>query len=388
LSEVPVLGRNAPYIVSFALFIIISIPTALVNNFAGLMVLRFLQGFFGSPCLANGGASMSDVFAELKVPYAMVVWMSAMYCGPALGPLLSGFSVVAESWRWSLWEILWMAAPIFLCCVLFLQETSESNILLRRVQRLRKLTGNDRLRSQSEIDHDKLHFKHIMMDALIKPVQITMDDPSVAFTNLYSSLMYGIFYSFFEVFPLVYPVEYNLNLGQTGLIFLCVLVGCLLGLVAYVTYIYLIYEPRPEMHTRERLEDRVIPSLFAVFGPPIGLFLFGWTAENAMAKNIPWIVPTIGVTIYAGTSFVIFQCIAFYVPGSYPAYAASLFAANDFSRSSVAAAAILFSRPMYVNLGIGKGVSVLGGLSIMGIIGMFVLYKFGKSLRSRSRFSG
>jgi len=44
LSEVPAIGRNPPYAVSGFFFIILCIPTALVDNFAGLMVLRFLLG--------------------------------------------------------------------------------------------------------------------------------------------------------------------------------------------------------------------------------------------------------------------------------------------------------------------------------------------------------
>lgn len=58
MLKVPAFGRNIPYITTFALFTILSLPTALVDNLGGLLVLRFLQGFFGSPCLANGGASM------------------------------------------------------------------------------------------------------------------------------------------------------------------------------------------------------------------------------------------------------------------------------------------------------------------------------------------
>ena len=53
---------------------------------------------------------------------------------------------------------------------------------------------------------------------------------------------------------------------------------------------------------------------------------------------------------------------------SYPQYAASLFAGNDLCRSAFAFAAILFARPMFLNLGIGKGVSLLGGLSVLGVV--------------------
>lgn len=81
LSEIPVIGRNPVYIITMFLFVIISIPTAFVGNFAGLMVLRFLQGFFGSPCLASGGASIGDMYSLMNLPFAMMAWVSAAYCG-------------------------------------------------------------------------------------------------------------------------------------------------------------------------------------------------------------------------------------------------------------------------------------------------------------------
>lgn len=98
-------------------------------------------------------------------------------------------------------------------------------------------------------------------------------------------------------------------------------------------------------------------------------------------------MPTIGITIYGSSAFIVLQCVFVYVPMSYPAYAASLFAANDFFRSAMACGSILYARPMFLNLGIGKGVSLLGGLSTLGVIGIFVLYLYGAKLRARSRFA-
>ncbi len=96
MSEVPVLGRNIPYVFSFAMFVILGVPTALANSYASLLVLRFLTGFMGSPCLATGGATMGDLYGLLKLPYAMTAWVAAAFCAPALGPLLSGFAVVVK----------------------------------------------------------------------------------------------------------------------------------------------------------------------------------------------------------------------------------------------------------------------------------------------------
>jgi DHA1 family multidrug resistance protein-like MFS transporter len=93
LSELPALGRNPLYVGTMFMFVIVSIPAAVPDNFAGLMVLRFLQGFFGSPCLASGGASIGDMYGLMTLPYALMAWVASASCGPALGPLLSGFSV-------------------------------------------------------------------------------------------------------------------------------------------------------------------------------------------------------------------------------------------------------------------------------------------------------
>lgn len=78
---------------------------------------------------------------------------------------------------------------------LLLPETSSANILLRRARRLRKLTGNKRFMSQSEIDQHNLRYRDIFWDALIKPLEITLKDPAVLFVQVYTAIIYGIYYS-------------------------------------------------------------------------------------------------------------------------------------------------------------------------------------------------
>jgi len=57
MTEIPAIGRTPPYIITLAIFTILQVPTALVDNFAGFAILRFLAGFVGSPPLATGGES-------------------------------------------------------------------------------------------------------------------------------------------------------------------------------------------------------------------------------------------------------------------------------------------------------------------------------------------
>lgn len=81
---------------------------------------------------------------------------------------------------------------------MFLPETSGPNLLLRRAERLRKASGNMNLKSQSEIDQKNMNPREIAFEALYRPMQLMLLDPSIAFTAIYTAIVYGIFYSFFE----------------------------------------------------------------------------------------------------------------------------------------------------------------------------------------------
>lgn len=87
LSEIPVIGRNPPYVITYAIFVILCVPTSLVNSFGGLLVLRLSLGFFGSPCLATGGASYGDFYGGKEMPIAIALWGG----GATLAPVSSSF---------------------------------------------------------------------------------------------------------------------------------------------------------------------------------------------------------------------------------------------------------------------------------------------------------
>lgn len=101
---------------------------------------------------------------------------------------MTGFAIQAKGWRWGLWEIVWLTGPILVAFLFLYPETSADNVLRRRAQRLRKLTGRANIKSKSEIDQAKLKASEIFWDAIIKPIEIMVKDPAVAFTNIYVSI--------------------------------------------------------------------------------------------------------------------------------------------------------------------------------------------------------
>lgn len=154
-------------------------------------------------------------------------------------------------------------------------------------------------------------------------------------------------------------------------------------MIIYCLYQWFYLEP--DLHKRgpRAQEHRLVPATIAVWALPISMFWFGWTAT----ASIHWSVSIIGIAVFGAGAFILFQCLFMYLPLTYPKYAASLFAANDAMRSALAAGSIIFAHPMYVNLGIGRGTSILAGLMVGGSLGVVVLYFIGAKLRARSKFA-
>ncbi|KAI0111736.1 MFS general substrate transporter [Daldinia grandis] len=386
LSEMPAVGRSGIFIVTFFIFVMLALGASLVNSLSGLFVLRFLLGFFGSPCLAAAGATLDDMFVAWKLPYVLTVWSSSATLGPALGPIISGFAVTEKGWRWSGWELFWMAAPVWVLMFLTLPETNPDTILHRRVNRLRAHTGRSELISEEDLKRAHMSALQEVVYALIKPFQINALDPAILYTTCYATVLYTTYYSFFEAFPIVFSDMHGFNLGESGLPFLAFVPGLFIAVLGYIGWFRLKAESvmrREPPPLYGFPEARLLPGVATTFLAPIGLFIFAWTSR----PDIHWIVPIIGLTILFISIFIAFQCMSFYIARCYPKYSASLFAANTFARSSFAAGSILFSKPMYEKLGVGGGVSLLGGLSILCAIGMICLYLYGDRLRARSRFA-
>ncbi|KAM0263366.1 hypothetical protein ACHAQJ_001222 [Trichoderma viride] len=383
LSEISAVGRTPPYVVTFGIFVILCVPAALTKTFGGLCVTRFLMGFFGSPALTTAAATFQDMFPPLKMPCLLALWGGSATLGPAIGPVIAGFSVPVEGWRWAQWEMLWFSAPIFILLLCFFPETNPDNILMHRARRLRRISGRTDIKSESETKQSHLSAREVAYFALIKPWEINLLDPSVLFTTIYISLAYATFYSFFESFPLVYPVIYGFNEGETGLAFMSVIVGLAISIPGYCIYYYFWVEPRVLKHGWGEPEDRLKPAILGAYMIPIGVFIFAWTARS----NVHWMPSIVGVGINNAGQFFILQPVFMYLTMTYPQYAASLMAANDFARSALATGAILVSRPMFTHLGVPGGVSLLGGLNVVCIGGVYIMYYFGAKLRARSRFA-
>ncbi|GJN91084.1 hypothetical protein Rhopal_004100-T1 [Rhodotorula paludigena] len=384
LQETPHLGRNPVYWAALFLFTLLQLPILIPPNLTCLLIFRFITGFVGSPILATGGASMGDMYAPRHLPYAMGVWSVGAVCGPILGPVIAGFPAMLEGWRWPIYELVWMAGAGLAIFTFFLPETYGPTLLLRRAERLRKLTGNDLIKTRWELEHPNGESVFKMGATQIKLAFRLSIEPAVLYANFLIGLLYAVFYLWFEAFPIVFAEYHGFNLGVSTLPFLAFFVTGGLTLTGYILYHKWYLIPKYDRNDwNVPPEERLRLAVFVVPIIPISLFIFGWTGNS---PDTHWIGPTIGAALYFPGIYVAFQCVLMYLQISYPMVAASILAGNDLFRSCMAAGFPLFGAPFFHNLGVGPASSLLAGLNIVFYIPLIFLWKYGGRLRARSKY--
>ncbi|KAF5325000.1 hypothetical protein D9619_009780 [Psilocybe cf. subviscida] len=274
LSEIPSIGRRPIYIITLLIFVALQVPALYANNIHTLLAMRFFAGFFGSPALATGGATIQDMFNHMKLPYAIIPWSVTALCGPVLGPIIGGFAAQAKGWKWPIWELLWLCGFTIIVLVFWFPETNAETILLRRARRIRKRTGIQNIFSESEIRQAHMHTSEVVFESLWRPFQL-MTEPVIFYVDIYIAIGYATFYLWFEAFPLVYSDIYHFSLGESGLPFIALLLSAIIAGASYLTYNYYVIERDFKRTGTIIPESRLVVALIASPLGPISLFIFG-----------------------------------------------------------------------------------------------------------------
>ncbi|KAL4911428.1 hypothetical protein BDW74DRAFT_184775 [Aspergillus multicolor] len=348
LSELPAIGRSPTYVVSLLIFVFLNFAVIYTSNLAMFPAFRFLAGFFGSPALATGGASMGDICSPRIRDSMIAIWGAFVISAPVLGPLVGGFAVAAEGWTWTIWQLIWVSGVTIVLLFFLLSETYAPTILSHLAQRIRKITGDANCVAEAELEVRSISSKNILFEALIRPFQLSFLEPIILLLNLYIALIYGILYIRFEAFPIIFEEKHGFNPSQTGLTFLGKLIGTIA--LAISSYFYWKYTYQARMFDANgniTPEAQLPPACVGCICLPISLFWFGWTGNFT---SIHWLTPIITSGLLAIGGCLIFNNIFTYQAHAYPRYAAYVLAGNGFMRSSFGAGFPLLTTAMFHNL--------------------------------------
>jgi DHA1 family multidrug resistance protein-like MFS transporter len=81
---------------------------------------------------------------------------------------------------------------------------------------------------------------------------------------------------------------YGFNVGETAVVFTCIIVGCLIAMVIYFSYLHFYLIPDILTNGMRAQEHRLVPALFACVGPTVGLFVFGRWLLILSAYKMAW----------------------------------------------------------------------------------------------------
>lgn len=404
-----------------------------------MMAFRFLSGIGGSAPQAIGGGIISDCFRAGDRGTAVAIYSLMPFISPAIAPIMGGYLTQYSTWRWAFWGTSILDLMLQIACLFLLKETFAPAIMAKKVAALKQQTGNQRLHTQWQGPDDTT--KELIMKSLIRPFIMLTTQPALQAMTLYRAYQYGLMYLVFATFPMVFEQSYNQDPGRASLNYLSLGVGFVTGLqfskslqdkiynwcrvrqidpsasiVAKDTWSPLrnlrhrsatdanaplsaagtesgipreptVGRSNTESFSRdptEGLPEYRLPLLvpFSLF-IPIGLFMYGWAAQD----RVHWIVPNIGCVIFAMGLIVCFNCAQAYVVDTYTTYSASATGAAAFVRTMAGFSFPLFAPNMYNALGVGWGNSVLGFIALtFGLVAPILLWRWGGWLRSKSTY--
>lgn len=380
MSEIPFFrGRNLTYFGCQLVFACLQIPTALSNHIAPYAVLRFLAGIFASPPLATAGATLGDIWEMPVRVVALIIWAYGAIAGPFLGPLIGAALTQGHGFRYIFWFLLAVSGGLLVIMLLFLPETSEQELLIRKARKLRKSSGSDKFIAPGEIIMHTQTTRDILKDMFYKPIKLTIMEPVMLLMDLHIGLVYSVMYLFLEALPIVYLGMYGFNLVQMGLAFLSFLIGAAIASVLYLLYVF---SRVKEMDHPERVFGR--SSIFGAVLLPIALLVWGWLER----KDIFWAIGMIGNLIFSIAAFFMFQSYFAFLATMFPPSAVgSAFASNNIVRSLMGGAFPLFGTVFFNNTAterypVGWGCSILALAAIIMIPLPIYLYVRGEALKN------
>jgi len=184
-------------------------------------------------------------------------------------------------WRWIFYVLSIGASLVTVGTFIFLKETNPVVILERKAKKLRKETGNQSLRSALE---SPITGRQLLFLSLKRPFKLLFVSPIVLSLSVLMGINYAYLYLCFTTFPIVFQEVYNFSEGISGLAYLGLGIGSMVGLAIIGKYSDPIVVRMTAKYGVRKPEYRLPLMIFAHLLIPIGLFWYGWSAD----EHAPW----------------------------------------------------------------------------------------------------
>ncbi|KAL5113341.1 hypothetical protein ACEQ8H_008787 [Pleosporales sp. CAS-2024a] len=376
-------GRRVMYLTCFSIFTLLQIPTALAPNIAFLITVRSVAGFFGSVGIANGGGTLSDMFAPNERAGVFGWYLLGPLLGPSLGPLFGGLIVQRLGWRWVFWIMTIVCFINTLAGYFCLKESYAPELLRRKKVEFEKEASDTDGTKYTYQGEDERPLRLRIAQSLARPPKI-FSQPIVATMAAYQALIFGTTYSIYTNMQPIYQDMYGFSTEQVGILYLGPGLGFLLAVWFLVPRIDTVYKNlTAKNNDKAKPEFRLPLANIGAVLIPVSLFWFAWTVE----KHAHWFASISGTFFYGVGQVMILNCTQNYFIDSFEQYAASAIAAGTVFRSIVGGVIPLGAPAMFEKLGYGWVISVFAFVSLMLAPAPLLFYRFGERIRERFKMN-
>ncbi|KAF6804021.1 MFS transporter [Colletotrichum sojae] len=377
-------GRNAVYTVSMIVFMIWIMAAGLAPNFGAQITFRFLAGCSASTPLVCSGGSIADMYNRLEKTWSFPLYAVTSFGGPMIGAVMGAYigPSTTVSWRWAEWTVLIASGLVLILILLCMPETYGPLLLQWKAAHYRRITGDERFRSEHEILDATLLSR--LRTSMTRPF-LMLTEPIIMAMTLYITVVYVVLFTFLVGWPYVLEYTYGLSQGLANIIFIAMFVGTQINF-SLVPIVY-----RMTVRRTSRKDDGSFDPetrlWYAMFGAavsvPVSLFWLGWT--NFASISV-W--SAIFAVVFFGFGVTgIFICVYMYIIDSYEMYAASALTFVSLIRYIVAGGVTIAGIPFYERMGTHYTLTIMACIAALLAPIPYVLYYYGPWIRSKSRFA-
>ncbi|KAH9986480.1 major facilitator superfamily domain-containing protein [Xylariaceae sp. FL0662B] len=377
LSEI--FGHVVPFWLSTAGMAVFQLPIALGENVRTILICRFFAGVFGSGVMAIVSGMYFELYEPISRGVALGLSATCINLGATIAPVVGSYLTYDVNWRWTAWTTLIITGALSFLGCFTIRETSSRMILRHKASRLRFETGNWALHAKSE--ETRIRFHDITSRYLTKPIRMFVIEPILIIITLYLTLVYGILYLSFQAFPIAFQ-QRGWPVTASSLPFIAVIIGILSAWAACSVFSLTWYKELSLCTTGPPLPEWRLPPMIlgGVLLPP-SLFWFAWSGD------VHWISQALAMYFIGLNLMLIFISGIAYIVDVYQIHANSAMSIHIIVRSLVSSSFPLFATIMYDKLGVDWATSLLAFLCFIMVPAPILFYRFGKKIRSWSRFS-
>lgn len=387
-------GRRSIYLISFVLFIVFSILSAVSVSIGMLIPMRLLSGGASASVQAIGAGTIADIWEPKERGRAMGIFYLGPLCGPLLAPIIGGAIAQAWGWRSTQWFQVIFGGVVFLTILFCLPETLKRKaepvapVMLGEdgapVERTltRVSTRQAAMAAKSfTVTATKFIFGPLEVIGYLRfaPVLLTIIWASITFGSLYV-LNVSLEYTFGR-----HP--YNFSEVIIGLLYIPNSIGYVLtSLLGGKWMDYIMHREARKANRYDekgkliyRPEDRMKENAWiGAFVFPAALIWYGWAAE----KQVFWFAVIIANFFFGIGSMTVFSMATTMLTEFMPKRASSGVALNNFVRNILSCVGTIVGVPLINAMGNGWLFTMIALVSLItGTSVILSMKKFGPQWR-------